>query len=81
MSTTELDPRPARALTSREIAKMIMGLLGGLAQFCEIGEMRRAVSWISETEDAWKALEASQPVGEELAEKILSQIRGGKDSA
>lgn len=56
-----LDVRPGRTdLTSREIAKIIGGLLGGLARMAEIEDIKIAVRWWADTPEAWSYLSASK---------------------
>lgn len=43
-----LDTRPARSLTSREISKIIGSLLGGLAGWCEVDEIMNAMNHFHE---------------------------------
>jgi len=54
----ELDPRPMRKdLTSRECASLIGALLGSLVTFADLAEVRAAVLWWAERDDAWDALD------------------------
>lgn len=53
----KLDARPARMdLTSRECSKLIGALLGGLAQMADVDQLRIAVRWWAETDEAWQLL-------------------------
>ena len=53
--TVHLSEQPNRlaAVTDREIACILGGLIGGLAQYCSIDKVRRAVQWWAETDEAW----------------------------
>jgi hypothetical protein len=51
-----LDTRPPRNdLTSRECAKLIGGLLGGLCEQASIEDVKQAIDWWSRNESAWNA--------------------------
>jgi len=43
---TKLDPRPAKELTSREHAKILCGLLGGMAFNAEAKDLRNALRYV-----------------------------------
>lgn len=47
MTTKHLSPEPARALTSREIAKVISGNLGSFLGWCDPDDIRTAVEHIA----------------------------------
>ncbi len=49
-----LHPDPARPLTSREIAKMVSSLLGGLAEYCEVDEIMDALDHFTENRKVYK---------------------------
>lgn len=49
-----LHPDYARALTSREIAKVISGLLGSFAEFCEPSEICDAMSHFHDYADRYR---------------------------
>jgi len=52
-----LDPKPPREdLTDRECVKLIGACLGGLVQMANIDDVRRAVRWWFETDEAWTYL-------------------------
>lgn len=44
----KLDPRPARGLTSREHAKILCGLLGGMAFNVEVKDLRSALRYVND---------------------------------
>lgn len=48
-----LDPNAARPLTSREIAKAISGLLGGLSSFCHPRAIADALDHFNNHRDAY----------------------------
>ena len=51
-----LDPRPARELTSREVAKLLGGLLGGLAdaEWIPIETLKSALAfWVENVESLY----------------------------
>ena len=51
-----LDPRPARPLTSREIAKLIAALLGSLCgAWCDPKEVMAALDHFAEHRDSYEA--------------------------
>lgn len=54
MAAPKLDPRPARLLTSRECAKLLGGMVGGLVGTATIEDVRTAVRWWAETDAAWE---------------------------
>ena len=76
MSVPMLDPRPVRPLTSREMVKVLMCTVGGLAHFCDVETLREAVRWISETDDVWEVFRRALPVGDRWAEELVSEMRG-----
>ncbi len=47
-----LDPRPARQLTSREVAKLLGGHLGSLAGLCPPDVLRAAVNFYADERTA-----------------------------
>lgn len=52
-----LDPRPARTdLTSRECSKLLGGMIGNLSQMASLLDIRTAVRWWAETDEAWDFL-------------------------
>ncbi len=58
MTKPTLDPRPARILTSRECAKIIGSVLGGLVQMSDRETVRSALKWWLENPGALDALKA-----------------------
>tara|TARA_Y100000310_G_C20518570_1_gene732467 strand:+ start:832 stop:1074 length:243 start_codon:yes stop_codon:yes gene_type:complete len=50
-------PNRLAAVTDREIACILGGLIGGLAQHCAIDKVRRAVQWWAENDEAWDEYE------------------------
>lgn len=56
----KLHAAPARPLTSREIAKIISGLVGSLAQWCEPAEIEAAFAHFHEHaerySEAWRVV-------------------------
>jgi hypothetical protein len=50
---SKLDSRPTRQLTSRECAKILGATIGGLCDMASVEDVRVAVRWWIETEDAW----------------------------
>lgn len=49
-----LDPRSARVdLTSREIANLLGGVLGGFVQMSTVEDVRTAIKWWAQTDEAW----------------------------
>lgn len=56
-----LDERPARHdLTSRECAKLLGGLIGGLVEMSSVEAVRDAMRFWVETEECWTALQAQR---------------------
>lgn len=51
---TKLHPDGARALNSREISKVISGLLGSLIGWCDVNEILTAIDHMSENKDHYK---------------------------
>lgn len=52
-----LDDAPARTdLTVRECTKIIGGLVGGLSQMAPIANVRDAVRWWADTDEAWSLM-------------------------
>lgn len=49
-----LNPEPARPLKSREIAKILGSVLGGLAEWCDIEELEAAIDHFSENKESYK---------------------------
>lgn len=47
-----LDPRPARQLTSREVAKLLGGSLGSLAGLCPPDVLREAIAFYADPQYA-----------------------------
>jgi len=52
----KLDTRPARQLTSREISKMMCGMLGCFTGWCDEDEIWIAMHWIVEHEDTLREM-------------------------
>lgn len=69
--SAELDPRPARALTSREIAKVLGGAIGGLLGFCDEEQIRQAVRWLANSDAFWTLSRATVPRVEAAAAEVL----------
>lgn len=67
----DLDPRPARALTSREIAKVLGGAIGGLLGFCNAEDVRYAVRWLADSDAFWVLTRATVPRVEAAAEEVF----------
>ena len=61
-------------LTDRECAKLLGSLIGGLAQMASIANVRAAVRWWAETDDAW-------PLIEESANAVKSALKNGAGRA
>ena len=60
-----LSPKPRRTdFTDREFCNIIGGLLGGLIHAGEIDDLRNAVRWWAETDEAWKSLEITKAMGQ-----------------
>ena len=51
-----LDPRPARELTTREVAKILGGNIGTLVECSDVATVRKAVTWLYSSEEFWKKL-------------------------
>ncbi len=52
--TRALDSRAARTdLTDRECAKLLGACIGGLVQMASLDDVRRAVRWWAENDEAW----------------------------
>lgn len=49
-----LDTRPAKPLTSREIAKVIASVCGGLAQWCDPADIEAAFGHFHQHADTYK---------------------------
>lgn len=49
-----LSPDPARPLTSREIAKIISGVVGSLAEWCDPAEIEKAFEHFHENADLYR---------------------------
>lgn len=69
----QLDPRPARALTSREIVKVLGGTVGGLLAFCEEQAVRDAVQWIAGEETFWRFFMSTKEGVEEILAQHISE--------
>ena len=54
----ELDSRPCRALTTREVANLLGSLIGGMAYATDPQVLRDAVRWWAESEEAWASVVA-----------------------
>jgi hypothetical protein len=63
-----LDPRPARQLTSRECAKILGGVIGGLIDTAKPEDVRAAVRWWAETDEAWEAFSIAHRLVENIGE-------------
>lgn len=48
-----IDRKPARPLTSREIAKIVSGLLGGLAGWCDPDDIAAAIEHFHENRELY----------------------------
>lgn len=71
-----LDTRPARALTDREIVKILCGTIGGLLQFCEAGAVRNAVRFL-QREDVWRVLAATGGLAAETTTTLAERLAKG----
>lgn len=47
-------------LTSRECAKLLGGVIGGLVHLADVDEVRAAVRFWAESEDGWKAMRGTK---------------------
>ncbi len=50
----------AEPLTSREVAKLLCGLLGGLRPLTTVAAMRTAVDWMSSRPELWEQFEVDE---------------------
>lgn len=67
-----LDSRPARTdLTTRECAKLIGSTIGGLLEMAPLENIRQAVRWWAENDEAWQVL----PLGLTEAKKIFAKVK------
>ena len=77
-----LDPRPARPLTRREIAKVISGVWGSMCGFCELKEILDAydhfVEFSEEHKDVFRQLSDQARFNLERAKRMveIAQRRG-----
>lgn len=56
----QLNPEPARALTVREVAKVLGALIGGLsAAWTDPDVVRDAVRWWADTDAAWEQIKGA----------------------
>lgn len=55
-----LSKEPARKLTDREVAKILGSLIGGLCEMASIDDVRNAVAWWAEEDDAWEMFREMQ---------------------
>ena len=66
-----LDPRPVAPLTSREIAKLIGGMIGTLGSWCDWKEIRAAIEFTAANLDAYEQVaKASAAQQEELRKQF-----------
>lgn len=71
----KLDPNEARTdLTSREVAKLLGGFIGGMTEMAALDEIQTAVKWWAETPEAWEELEKIN----ELKEVMKQNYRNGR---
>lgn len=68
----QLDPRPVRALTDREIVTAIGALIGGYCQTSNPSDVRAAVRWLADTDEFWQALERILPACITATERSMS---------
>lgn len=65
-----LDPREARPLTSREIAKVISAVLFGFATWCDVKDIESAIDHFSQHSETYKEMIRSMvKVNQELGIK------------
>jgi hypothetical protein len=71
----ELSQRGHANLSSRECAKLIGALLGGLVQQCDnVETVRDAIRWWAETTSAWEVLEQFANMSERLPNTDFSVV-------
>jgi hypothetical protein len=76
-----LDSQPCRALTDREVANLLGGLIGCLVQGqTDAGTVRRAVRWWADNDEPWAFMTQNMGEARLFAEKTWATHRGGKTS-
>jgi glycosyltransferase involved in cell wall biosynthesis len=56
-------------LTDRELASILGGLIGGLCDSADIDDIRNAVRWWAETDEAWEEFKSMRQMMKELSIK------------
>ena len=65
--TRKLSPEPTRTdLTDRECSKLLGSLLGGLCLMSDKQQVRNAVRWWAECDEAWSTMRTNKEVIEDL---------------
>jgi hypothetical protein len=62
-------PNRLSVVTDREIACILGSLIGGLATYCGVDKVRRAVRWWAETDEAWNAFGKAHITPEVIPDK------------
>lgn len=74
MRMVKLDPNPARTdLTSREIAKLLGGFIGGLIEMAEVDEIEAAVKWWAENPEVWDHFQKIKKTQTNLIKRLLGE--------
>ena len=53
-------------LTDRECCKILGGLIGGLATVANLDDVRNAVRWWADTDEAWEQMKNAQELSQRL---------------
>lgn len=74
MAIPKLNPNAAREdLTDRELARLLGGLIGSMIQLADIHDVRNAVRWWADCDQAWVGMRRMKESGSaiEMAERML----------
>jgi hypothetical protein len=76
--TPGLDPREARPLTSREVAKLLGAHIAALAEMSTTEQVCQAVKWWAQSDDVWAKIEEFKRVQQRLAsDGVMNWLKAG----
>jgi hypothetical protein len=76
MNKPELDTRPVRTdMTSREAARILSSLIGGLATLMDPQVLREAVVWIAVEDNFWRALQRIGEIAPATVSEAIQDIK------
>lgn len=71
--TINLTDQPTRQLTDREMAQLLTGFVGTLANFGTIETIRRAMNWVMMNDAFWAMCEKQQDAIKAVTDHLIEQ--------